>query len=930
MNWPSLALLVVLTGCLPELTPPAPIVAIEPASPGPDDGLVAVIDVPSADPGGTPVTISTTWTVDGVTVASVDGTRIPADRTEPGQHWIVFAVVSIGEQVSATGSADAVIGGGLGDDDTADDDSTGADDDDSGDDDTTPGDDDSGDDGLDLDDDGDGVTENQGDCDDTDATTFTGNPEVCDGQDNDCLDGADFAGEDLDQDGDGAFACADCADQDATRRPGSVESCDDIDSNCDGSLVDGFGDLDGDFYPDCVDVDADGDGTDAIADCDDLDPLSTTVPQDGTCDGIVDPPLVRAQAGIEFVLVPAGSFTMGCMLGRDDVAGGCLAEELPSHTVTVTRATWSMVMETSQAQWLTVMGYAPSYFTACGPDCPVERVSWHEAAAFANAVSQVQGLPDCYVCSGLGSGVNCTPSGVDPATCIGFRLPTEAEYEWLARSGGGFPYAGGSNADDVAWWSGNSGAMTHAGGTRTGTASGLHDVSGNVAEWTGDGWMGAANYPASATFDPFAPPDAQVAVRGGGFGYSMVSTRAAYRDLTNPGDRRPYIGFRVVRSVPTDDSDLDGVIDVSDCDFADPSIYPDAPEFCDFIDSDCNGSLADAFPDLDGDTQPDCVDTDSDGDGIEAALDCSDLDANSTLISEDGDCDGTVSTEDCDDSDPYSSTVLDDQNCDGLPDPGFVELQQGIDFAFVPAGTFTMGCVGSRDNVAGGCTATESPAHSVTLTRALWVMTTETTNSMWSAHMAYSPQTTPTCGSGNCPVGTVSWHEVVAFSNALSASEGLPYCYSCTGSGATVTCSPLGSPYDCSGYRLPTEAEWEYAARGGENFPYAGSVTLADVGWYTDNSGGQMHSVAEKPPNGFGLYDLSGNTWEWCHDSWGGAANYVATAATDPWSASGFYNVRRGGAFSIAETNSRLSNRNMFDPADRNGGLGFRLVRSVP
>lgn len=111
-----------LLGCLPDLAPPAPIVAIEPASPRPDDALVAVIEAPSADPAGEPVALSVTWTVDGQTVASVGGTTIPADRTVIGQRWAVSVVATIGDASSAPGVAEVVIGAISGDDDSVGDD----------------------------------------------------------------------------------------------------------------------------------------------------------------------------------------------------------------------------------------------------------------------------------------------------------------------------------------------------------------------------------------------------------------------------------------------------------------------------------------------------------------------------------------------------------------------------------------------------------------------------------------------------------------------------------------------------------------------------------------------------------------------------------------------------------------------------------------
>jgi formylglycine-generating enzyme required for sulfatase activity len=140
-----------------------------------------------------------------------------------------------------------------------------------------------------------------------------------------------------------------------------------------------------------------------------------------------------------------------------------------------------------------------------------------------------------------------------------------------------------------------------------------------------------------------------------------------------------------------------------------------------------------------------------------------------------------------------------------------------------------------------------------------------------------------------------------------------------------------------TGYRLPTEAQWEYAAKGGNgspgNYTYAGSNTIGDVAWYWDNipsqtfgnSGYGTQPVGTKQPNGLGLYDMSGNVWEWCWDWYG---SYSSTAQTDPaGAASGSYRVVRGGGWSNSASNARSVRRLNLDPYDRGDSYGFRLVR---
>ena len=227
----------------------------------------------------------------------------------------------------------------------------------------------------------------------------------------------------------------------------------------------------------------------------------------------------------------------------------------------------------------------------------------------------------------------------------------------------------------------------------------------------------------------------------------------------------------------------------------------------------------------------------------------------------------------------------------------------------ISAGTFTMGSPETEK-----IRNSKEVQHQVTLTRSFYIMEAEVTQALWTAVMGSNPSHFSSCGD-SCPVETVNWYDAVEFANRLSDREGLERCYTVTGESVAW---PKG--LDCKGYRLPTEAEWEYAARGGESYVYAGSDNLDEVAWYgyVKNSGEKTHPVCGKKRNGYGLCDMSGNVFEWVWDK-------------DPEGpSSGSFRVLRGGSWDFDAGFARVARRFGYGPRNRVGSFGFRLSRSAP
>ena len=630
---------------------------------------------------------------------------------------------------------------------------------------------------------------------------------------------------------------------------------------------------------------------------------------------------------MEFAPVPAGEFEMGSTSGLAD------RDESPVTQVTIRKAFYLGKHEVTQGQWAAVMGYNPSEFSACGA-CPVENVSWNAAQEFIATLNWLEGEEK-------------------------YRLPTEAEWEYAARSGtdtdthaGDLTNPVGADAalDGIAWYTQNSGQQTHSVGLKTPNGFGLHDMLGNVWEWVGD-WYAA--YPGGSVADPRGGNGGlNRVVRGGGWYYDARHCRSANRSNAGPAFRNVDVGFRVLLTANA------------------PQVSTNIHAFAGTGEWRHGG---DGGPAIDARIAPDSVAADADGriyvvDGANHRIRRIDATGvittfagtgvagfagdggpatearlsfpNGVAVAGDGnvyvadtgnhrirmiDASGTITT-------VAGTGVFGYGGDDGLATEAQLSFPSGVavdasgdvyvadagngrvrvirtrrqyilpeetnsigmEFVLVPAGEFQMG---STSPEAG---SDERPVTRVRLSEDFWIGKHEVTQGQWEAVMGDNPSSFSTCGS-DCPVESVSWNDVQEFVQKLNEKEG------------------------GERYRLPTEAEWEYAARAGTSGDRY-SDNLDGIAWYTDNSDRRTHPVGQKAANAWGLHDMLGNVWEWVQDWYGG---YPGGAVTDPAGpATGSARVSRGGGWGCYAGDCRAPDRLNRSPGSRGSGLGFRLLRT--
>ena len=234
---------------------------------------------------------------------------------------------------------------------------------------------------------------------------------------------------------------------------------------------------------------------------------------------------------------------------------------------------------------------------------------------------------------------------------------------------------------------------------------------------------------------------------------------------------------------------------------------------------------------------------------------------------------------------------------------------------FVKGGSFQMG---SKAGIVNGAVA-ERPVHTVVL-KDFMIGKYEVTQKIYKAVTGSNPSVHQ---GKNLPVDNVTWYEAVMFCNQFSELESLEKVY-------TINDKNVSADFSRNGYRLPTEAEWEYAARGGKysrGRRYAGSNKIDSVAWYAFDSGSRSHTVGTRAANELGLYDMSGNVWEWC---WDWYKKYTEQQQTDPTGGSnGKYRIIRGNCWSGDKSDCTVWQRGLGVPFLSIDSLGFRLARSI-
>lgn len=628
--------------------------------------------------------------------------------------------------------------------------------------------------------------------------------------------------------------------------------------------------------------------------------------------------------GMKFRLIPPGEFIMGkppeyinelkkdIPLTWQSQPSGWLeliSSHGPQHRVILTQPFYLAIHEVTQGEFSKIMERNPSWFSANGGGksvvrdqvtemFPVEMVTWLEAAEFCAELSRREGfLPFEYRAG--------EPAAKQPGTA--YRLPTEAESEFACRAGTQTTYWFGDsevNLHKVAWYRDNADSRTHTVGGLRANPFGLYDTHGNVFEWVQDWWSPTyySEFAVEPAVDPSGPPSARSsrrAARNGAWDLWHMRCDSGTHTAQNPMVRENRFGFRIALAV-------------------------------------------DAVRQIEHKRAGNAWTPGTRDQSVPAA-------AIAPFNSEQARARQEAWA-------AYLGTTVESPNSIGMR------------MVVIPPGEFLMGSPPSQINLATAFIGNspekattrawfqnEYPPYHAVITKPYMMAATEVTIGQYRQFVNTTQYVTETetYGFGNSsaevvndtitkeqkkmtwqtpgypvneesPATQITWNDSIAFCNWLSEREGLSPAYQRNEDGSWIPVS------QSEGYRLPTEAEWEFACRAGSTTHFSfgdNPAELEKYAWFDRNAGGQSHKVAQKLPNPFGLYDLHGNVFEWCQD-WGQRDWYRSAFSIDsPGPPSGTHGVCRGGTWMQVDARCRCAFR--FFPAHsvRDNDLGFRPVR---
>ncbi|MDX2038230.1 MAG: bifunctional serine/threonine-protein kinase/formylglycine-generating enzyme family protein [Isosphaeraceae bacterium] len=559
--------------------------------------------------------------------------------------------------------------------------------------------------------------------------------------------------------------------------------------------------------------------------------------------------IVTSTIGSKFVLIPAGEFDMGSSRSES----GAESEEKPKRRIQITRSFYLQQTPVTQEQF---GRFKADHSIIPSPrlELPAEEVSWYEAIAFCNWLSVLEGLDPYY--EEDNSGVIIDRNG------SGFRLPTEAEWEYACRGGTKTRYSFGDDSRELlhhAWYTDNSNGTIHTVGRKGLNSFTLADMHGNVWEWVWDYWrVGTYRDKSISSIDPMNSEYGKLRVLRGGSAKSTANhLRSACRNRCDPHEKRPFVGFRPARTLP-----------------APGSMKP------------IKTIGADAMKEVPKSRDSEPVRFER----LESV------------------------------PPPRIEPVRPRPEPKRAPEPfSIVTSKIGSKLVLIPAGEFDMGSDGSDK----GAQGYEKPKHRVRISRPFYLQQTPVTQKEFAQfkadHKNYFPN------KPDHPAEQVTWDEAVQFCNWLSKQEGLePYYYA----------DPVSSIIDreAPGYRLPTEAEWEYACRGGTTTRYwfgNDANLLPDYAWFDKTSNSSTQPVGKKPLNPFQLADMHGNVWEWMQDYWDAEAYKMRISISiDPLTEMpSERRVLRGGSLGSNAPRLRAASRGKNSPS-RRWDYGCRPART--